>query len=72
MVHQALIRREDVEALVGFKKAYIYREVKAGTFPRPIRVGPKAVRWIEAEVREWILERITEARMQQADAPDAR
>ena len=72
MTHQILITRQDVETLTGFKKAFIYREMKAGKFPRPVRIGPKAVRWVEAEIREWTEARITEARMQQPDAPDAR
>jgi len=62
MARQALIRREDVEALTGFKKAFIYREMKAGTFPQPIRIGEKAVRWVETEVREWIAACIAEGR----------
>ena len=70
MAHQTLIRRHDVERLTGFGKAYLYKQMKAGTFPRPVRIGPKAVRWIEAEVRDWILERISEDREQLVDPAD--
>ena len=33
-----------------------------GRFPRPVSLGSRAVGWIEAEVDEWIRERIAESR----------
>ena len=70
MAHQTLIRRQDVERLTGFGKAYLYKQMKAGRFPRPVRIGSKSVRWIEAEVRGWIVERISEDRERHADLAD--
>jgi prophage regulatory protein len=32
----------------------LYARVKAGTFPRPIRLGSHAVGWLESEVDQWI------------------
>jgi len=62
MDHLVLITLKTVEDLTGFKKAFIYREMKMGRFPRPIPVGPKAKRWIKAEVLEWNAQKIAEAR----------
>ena len=35
-------------------KTSIYRMIKAGQFPRPLRLGPRAVRWREDEVMQWV------------------
>ena len=35
-------------------KASIYNDIKAGTFPAPVKVGPRSSRWRETEVDEWI------------------
>ena len=65
-MNRVLITYRDVEVMTGFKKAFIYREMKAGTFPRPVRIGPKAVRWVEAEIREWTEARIRADRERRA------
>jgi len=60
-MERLLITRRDVEALIGLKRAFIYRAMSAGQFPKPVKIGPKAVRWVEAEIREWVQEQIAEA-----------
>ena len=35
-------------------RASIYNDIKRGTFPAPVKVGPRATRWRETEVDEWI------------------
>ena len=52
-----LLRIEEVEVMTGLAKSTIYRLVKEGSFPPPVRVGKRAVRWKEWEVREWIRSR---------------
>ena len=56
-----LERPADVLARVGFSKATLYRRIKAGTFPRPINLGPegtcRSVAFIASEVDAWIAER---------------
>lgn len=37
----------------GFGKTAIYRMIKEGTFPEPIKLGP-ASRWSQIEVQDWI------------------
>jgi prophage regulatory protein len=55
-----ILRRPDVEAKVGFKRAHIYELVKEGKFPKPIQLGVRAVGWDSAEIDQWILDRIRE------------
>ena len=58
MSDMRLLRREDVEAKVGLKRAYIYVLMKQGKFPRPIRMGERCVRWNSLEIEEWIKQRL--------------
>ena len=52
-----LLRRDEVEARCGYSRTSIYRLMRAGLFPLPLRVGPRAVRWPESEIEHWISER---------------
>ena len=49
-----LLRREEVESRVGLKRSSIYREMRAGRFPIPVKVGERAVRWPASEIEAWL------------------
>ena len=49
-----LLRRQEVEGIVGLGRSSIYRQMQAGEFPRPVRVGPAAVRWRESDITAWL------------------
>ena len=49
-----LLRRGEVEKLVGLGRSAIYRQMRDGDFPTPIKVGTKAVRWRLAELRDYL------------------
>lgn len=53
-----ILRRPDVEQRTGLKRAAIYAKMREGNFPKPIKLGERAVGWIEHEVEEWIAARI--------------
>lgn len=55
------IRREKVLSKVGLSTSEIYRRIAAGTFPKQIRLGAKAVAWLEADIDQWILEQVEAA-----------
>ena len=48
-----LLRRADVERRTGLSCTTIYRLMRAGAFPEPVRVGPRAVRWPASEIEAW-------------------
>ena len=52
-----LLRRPEVERLIGLKRSKLYQMVRAGTFPAPVRLSPRAVAWKEREVLAWISSR---------------
>jgi prophage regulatory protein len=49
-----LLRRREVEAMVGFGRSMIYENMASGAFPQPLKIGPKSVRWREQDIRAWI------------------
>jgi prophage regulatory protein len=48
------LRRSDVEQLTGLSRSTIYRFIQAGTFPRPISIGGRSVRWRSSDVTAWM------------------
>jgi prophage regulatory protein len=56
----ALLQLRDVKYRVGLSTSSIYERVKAGTFPKPIRLDTRSVRWDARKVRAWIEQRIAE------------
>jgi len=59
---EALIRLKRVQEKTGKKRSAIYDSVRAGTFPKPVEIGPRQVAWVESEVDAWISARITSSR----------
>lgn len=53
-----LIRLPKVLEKTGFSEPWIYRLMSQKRFPRPTKLGRRAVAWVESEVDEWIAERI--------------
>jgi prophage regulatory protein len=58
----AFLRRKQVETRTGLSRSTIYQYIKEGVFPKPVPLGPRAVGWLEAEVSDWIAERVRVAR----------
>lgn len=52
-----LIRVREVMALTGKSRSAVYADP---TFPRPVRIGVRAVAWFETEVEAWLAERAAE------------
>ena len=48
-----LLRQSDVTKLTGLSRATVYRLVEKDRFPRPRRIGDRAVAWVNSEVEEW-------------------
>ena len=59
MTHKVL-RLPDVMDRVGLGSSFIYLLIQRGEFPKPIKIGARAVAWIEPEVDVWIEERLAE------------
>jgi len=46
----SLIRRKEVEGKTGLKHSMIYDLIKKGELVEPIKIGERAVAWIESEI----------------------
>lgn len=53
-INQSLIRLPEVLKRTGFGKAWIYRLISEGRFPAHVKIGVRAVAFVESEVDEWI------------------
>ena len=51
---QPLLRFPDVINRTGLKRSSIYTRLKEGTFPKPIKIGERAIAWIESEIDAYI------------------
>ncbi|OOR92110.1 hypothetical protein B0181_02200 [Moraxella caviae] len=50
---EKLINLAEVESIIGMKKDFIYRLIRAGDFPKPIKLG-RCSRWKLSEVCMWM------------------
>ena len=58
----SILRRKQVQARTGLSRSTIYAFIKAGSFPKSVPLGPRAVGWLESEVSNWIAGRLDKAR----------
>ena len=50
----AILRLPQVKIKVGLSRSSIYSAVTEKRFPKPVRLGARAVGWLESEVDEWV------------------
>lgn len=52
-----LMRKTEVLERLDVSEATLYRWLGDGSFPAPIKVGPRSVRWKESDFEKWITSR---------------
>ena len=55
-----LIRIKAVKEMTGQSDATIWRKVKVGDFPQPVRLAVSSSAWVLDEVEAWVEARIAE------------
>lgn len=50
-----------ITGLLQMTDKWIYKLIKDGAFPRPIKLG-RSSRWLKSEVESWLQERIDQSR----------
>jgi prophage regulatory protein len=55
---ETLWRLPQVESATGYKRSNIYRLIRSGEFPAPVKIGIRASAWASSSVRAWISEKI--------------
>ena len=51
---ERILRRREVEARTGLSRSTLYTKMAERTFPRPVRLGKRAVGWTESTISEWL------------------
>lgn len=54
-----LIRLKEVLHLTGLARSSIYKLIASGEFPDSVNLGDRSVAWVESEVQEWVLAKIS-------------
>ncbi|MBE9477448.1 MAG: AlpA family phage regulatory protein [Proteobacteria bacterium] len=60
-MQERIYRRPDVEKLIGLSRSTLYAMMAEGAFPKPVKLGKRAVGWRERDVRDWLNSRSVEA-----------
>ena len=60
--HQRILRLAQVRDVTGLGRSCIYQLQAQNEFPRRIKIGARAVGWIESEVQQWVAKRISQSR----------
>jgi prophage regulatory protein len=68
---ERILRRRELRAVTGYGTTRINELIAEGRFPRPIKLGERAVGWLESEVSEWQQQRIAASRGTQNNSPPA-
>ena len=52
-IPRQILRLPDVMARTGMRRAFLYREIAAGNFPAPVKIG-RASGWDAGAVDAWV------------------
>jgi prophage regulatory protein len=61
-MQNAILRLPEVIKLTGRSRSSIYAGIKDGSFVQPIKLGPRAIGFLEKEIDEWIKRRVEQTR----------
>ena len=60
--YQRILRLAQVREVTGLGRSCIYQLQAQKEFPQRIKIGARAVGWIESEVQQWVAKRIFQSR----------
>ncbi|GGC23025.1 helix-turn-helix transcriptional regulator [Pseudoduganella buxea] len=53
-----ILKLPEVIEICRLSKTTIYRDMRAGTFPKPIRLTKRSTGWVGHEIIEWLAKQI--------------
>ena len=65
-MNNSVIRFPAVKSRCGISRSNIYQQINQGTFPKPIRLGERAVGWLTSDIDEWLSRQIEQRRLSQS------
>lgn len=60
--HVQILRLPAVCRATGLGRSMVYQLEASNQFPRRVKLGARAVGWIEEEIQSWLEDRIAESR----------
>ncbi|MGO4416850.1 helix-turn-helix transcriptional regulator [Cupriavidus sp. KB_39] len=48
--------KKQITGLLPFSRATLWRRVKDGTFPQPVKLSERTTAWATAEIRKWLVD----------------
>ena len=60
MSHQ-ILRMFEVSDRTGLAKSSISEQIRKGSFPKPIKLSPRSVGWLEADINSWLDEKVSQS-----------
>ena len=51
---ERLLTKKETCAMTGQKHAQMYRLIKLGKFPKPVKISERRVAWKLSDIQEWI------------------
>ncbi len=49
-----ILRRPAVELMTGLSRSTIYQQIADKDFPKPLKLGKRAVGWRESDIVQWL------------------
>jgi prophage regulatory protein len=62
-----ILRLKEVCRVTGLGRSCIYQLQAEKRFPRRIKIGLRAVGWLEDEVQKWLADRIADSRREKSE-----
>ncbi len=56
------LRLAEIKSLTGLSRSTIYMRIAEQRFPKPIKLGERAVAWLESDINAWMEQQIKESR----------
>ena len=57
-MYNKIIRLPEVKNKTGLSRSSIYLRMSNGEFPQSISLGSRAIGWLDADIEQWLDERI--------------
>ena len=54
MTIEKLLTMSELRRVIPYSSSHIYRLIKTGDFPTPVRLGPNRVAWRESDIEAWL------------------
>ena len=58
-----ILRLPAVKTKTGLSRTTIYNRVNNGSFPKPIKIGVRAIGWLENDIDKWVAHQLEQSRI---------